>query len=87
MYIFLSLIVYFIIKKFLNIFSLCRTTSKSAAPKRVIPAAAGSAETAESSSATTSSAGAGAATSHMNGGATGLTNGVAGDSDEEMEVN
>merc|ERR1711892_123280 len=64
-----------------------RTTSKSAAPKRVIPAAAGSAETAESSSATTSSAGVGAATSHMNGGATGLTNGVAGDSDEEMEVN
>ena len=51
----------------------------------MIPAAAGSAETADS--ATTSSVGGGAATSHMNGGATGLTNGVGGDSDEEMEVN
>jgi len=63
-----------------------RTTSKSGAPKRVIPAAAGSAETA---GATTSSCcqGGAAATSHMNGGASNITNGVAGDSDEEMEVN
>ena len=60
-----------------------RTTSKSGGPKRVIPAAAGSAE---SAGATTSSMG-GATTSHMNGGASNITNGVAGDSDEEMEVN
>lgn len=62
-----------------------RTTSKSGAPKRVIPAAAGSAEAADS--ATTSSVGAGAASCCMNGGAAGLSNGVGGDSDEEMEVN
>lgn len=63
-----------------------RTTSKSASvPRRVIPAAAGSAETADS--ATTSSMGAGPATSHMNGGTSGLSNGIAGDSDEDMEVN
>jgi len=65
-----------------------RSTSKSAAPKRVIPSAAGSAEAADSSSATTSTLGAGSSgTVHMNGGPSVLTNGIAGDSDEEMEVN